>query len=96
MRVFFFGKEGVVLNHKRIVHLRPFTEKTLRKLKITNATPKKIENYKRHSKFQGRLLPRSRPPQSVGAKAIPAICTSDEVHKVETAEEDLLLGDEAE
>jgi len=34
--------------------------------------------------------------QLAGTKAIAAVCTNNEVHKVETAEEDLLLGDEAE
>ena len=32
----------------------------------------------------------------VPGSSIATICTNDEVHKVETAEEDLLLGDEAE
>ena len=36
----------------------------------------------------------TRPPQSAGAKSIAAIFTNNKFHKVETAEEDLLLGDE--
>jgi len=35
------------------------------------------------------------PPHQVPGSSIAAICTNDEVHKVETAE-DLLLGDDAE
>jgi len=36
------------------------------------------------------------PPHQVPGSSIAAIYTNDEVHKVETAKEDLLLGDDAE
>ena len=57
--------------------------------------PGNIVNYNQQPQ-RGECPREFRPPQSTGAKPIAAIFTNDEVHKVETAGEDLLLGDEAE
>jgi hypothetical protein len=80
-------KERVVLNRRRIVQPKPIIEKT----------HKKIDNYNRHTRFRVfTSSSRFGTKQSAGAKAIAVIRINDEVHKVETVEENLLLGDEAE